>query len=88
MLVMQFRFTQHAEDKFEILERHDVNITKSRVIKVLKNPEHVDKDSRKPLIIAQSTLDENRVLRVVYKEERGTMVVITFYPGRKSQYEC
>jgi len=40
-----------------------------------------------PLLIAQVGWDKRRVLRVVYKVEGGTKIVITFYPGMKSQYE-
>lgn len=84
---MEIRFTHHAERKFDILERHGVQISHEKVIDTLRNPTRVDTTSRKPLIIAQSDFDERRVLRVVYKVEHDTMVVITFYPGRKSQYD-
>lgn len=84
---MNIRFTKHAEEKFAVLKRHGVKISRARVLKLLRDPEHVDSESRKPLIIAQGPFDARRVLRVVYRVERGMMVVITFYPGRKSQYE-
>ncbi|MDP3741478.1 MAG: DUF4258 domain-containing protein [bacterium] len=83
---MLIYFTKHAEDKFVILEKRGVTISKEKIIETLKNPDLVDK-SRMPLLIAQSNLDRDRVLRVVYKQEEGFIKIITFYPGRKKQYE-
>jgi hypothetical protein len=83
---MQVRFTAHAALKFEVLRRHGISISKRRVIEAVENPDLIDR-SRLPLLIAQVAFDARRVLRVVYKTEGSTKVVITFYPGRKSQYE-
>ena len=83
---MTIRFTKHALEKFEILRKHGVFIMKEKVLTTITNPEFVDKHSRAPLIISQSTLDQARVLRVVYRQEDENAVIITFYPGRKSQY--
>ena len=84
---MSVRFTKHADEKFEVLKRHGVNVSKKQVIDTVENPSRVDSVSRSPLRIAQSEVDARRVLRVVYRVEYGTMVIITFYPGRKSEYE-
>lgn len=78
--------TKHAEEKFQILKRHGVIISRMAVIKTVEDPELID-NSRSPLKIAQSNFDTRRVLRVVYREENGDKIVITFYPGRKTQYE-
>ena len=83
---MQVRFTVHALRKFALLRRHGVSVSKRQVVKALEKPERIDY-SRLPLLIAQVGWDKRRVLRVVYKVEGGTKIVITFYPGRKSQYE-
>lgn len=79
-------FTKHAEDKFEILKRHKFLISKKQVIETLEKPDLIDK-SRLPLLIAQRKIDKNYVLRVVYKQEFGTLKIITFYPGRRRQYD-
>ena len=79
-------FTKHAEEKFDILKRHSIMVSRQDVIKTLENPELID-NSRSPLKIAQSYFDNRRVLRVVYREENGDKIVITFYPGRRTQYE-
>ena len=79
-------FTKHAESKFEILKRHGFLISKNQIIKTVEKPELIDK-SRHPLLIAQRKIDKDRVLRVVYKKEFGVIKIITFYPGRRKQYE-
>lgn len=82
---MQICFTRHANDKSGVLARHGWSISREQVENTVRNPAYLDR-SRAPLRIAQSPLDETHVLRVVYREEQDTMVIITFYPGRKSQY--
>jgi len=84
---MFIRFTKHAEEKFEVLKRHSVMVSKKQVIDTVEHPSLVDTVSRSPLHIAQGDFDAKRVLRVVYRIEYGTMIIITFYPGRKSEYE-
>ena len=82
---MLVRFTRHAEDKFLLLKRHGFKISKKQVLGALKEPTLVD-TSRLPLYIAQKSIDAHHVLRVVYRIEEGTKVIITFYPGRKKNY--
>lgn len=79
-------FTKHAINKFEILKRHKFLITEKQVLKTVEWPDLIDK-SRSPLLIAQRKIDRGHVLRVVYKQEFGIIKIITFYPGRKEQYE-
>jgi len=79
-------FTRHALDKFVYLKELGVVIKKQHVVSVLKNPEHLDDKTDYPNLIASGKLDEERVLRVVYRVEDETMIVITFYPARKGRY--
>ncbi|PIY90721.1 MAG: DUF4258 domain-containing protein [Candidatus Nealsonbacteria bacterium CG_4_10_14_0_8_um_filter_35_10] len=79
-------FTTHAKNKFEILKRHKFLITEKQILKTIENPDLIDY-SRSPLLIAQGKIDKRHVLRVVYKKENGIIKIITFYPGRKKQYE-
>ena len=83
---MTIKFTKHAEDKFEVLRRHGVKISKEKVSGTIRKPDVLNR-SRILLIIAQGEFYKRRVLRVVYKIEEGIILVITFYPGRKTQYE-
>lgn len=85
-VIMEIRFTKHAEEKFEILERHNFRVVRSQVLGIVNNSQVIDR-SRYPLVIVQGDIDERHVLRVVYRRETGTRIIITFYPGRKSQYE-
>lgn len=78
-------FTKHAEDKFTVLKRHKVKISKQQVLKAVDKPDRIDY-SRLPLLIAQSQIDKTHVLRVVYKKEADNIKIITFYPGRTKQY--
>ncbi|MFZ1083291.1 MAG: DUF4258 domain-containing protein [Candidatus Kryptoniota bacterium] len=79
-------FTKHAKEKFVILRKHKFVLNEEQVLETVKNPETVDY-SRAPLFIAQRLLDKDHVLRVVCKKEDDDIKIITFYPGRKSQYE-
>ena len=79
-------FTKHALNKFALLKRHKVLVPKKVVLKAVTKPDLID-HSRSPLLIGQIQFDKNHVLRVVYKRENGNIKVITFYPGRKTQYE-
>lgn len=79
-------FTKHSLDKFKILELHGFRVSRKQVIDTVEKPESIDY-SRLPLKIAQSGFDKRHVLRVVYKEESGRKIIITFYPGRRDQYE-
>lgn len=79
-------FTKHAKNKFEILKRHKFLISEKQVLETIENPDLIDY-SHFPLFIAQRKIDREHVLRVVYKKEGGIIKIITFYPGRKEQYE-
>jgi len=83
---MELRFTKHAQEKFQVLKRHAVLISQEQVEQTVIRPTLIDR-SRLPLLIAQRSLDSDHVLRVVYRVEQQTKVIITFYPGRKKQYE-
>lgn len=78
-------FTKHAEEKFAILRRYGFRISRRQVVDALTSPDIIDY-SRLPLCIAQKRLDQTHVLRVVYKREGDRWIVITFYPGRITQY--
>lgn len=79
-------FTKHAKEKFKILRNHEFIITENQVIKTVNSPDLIDY-SRWPLLIAQKRISSSHVLRAVYKNENSDKIIITFYPGRKKQYE-
>jgi len=80
------RFTRHAIEKFHVLREHKFPVSRKQVLDTINNPDLIDR-SRSPLLIAQKRIDKTHVLRVVYKQEGEEIKVITFYPGRISQYE-
>ena len=79
-------FTKHAREKFKILKDHKFIITKNQVIETLNKPDLIDR-SRAPLLISQRRISQTHVLRVVYKKENNNKIIITFYPGRRKDYE-
>jgi len=76
----------HAEEKFAILKRHGFVVSKRQIRETLRSPEKVDEGFRGRKV-AQRKISASRVLRVVYEEKQNEIVVVTFYPGRRSRYE-
>ena len=84
---MKIVFTTHAAvDKFKMLKKHKFDVDKNTIENVIKNPDHEDKESDKPKIIASKQIDPKHVLRVVYKQEGDIITIITFYPAEKGRY--
>ncbi len=85
---MKICFTKHAQEKLMAFQGGIVPITSEDIIQTILMPDFVDVHSRKPQCIAQREIDAKHILRVVYTVETEKKIkVITFYPGRKSQYE-
>lgn len=84
---MKIIYTKHAGvDKFALLRRHHFKVSKRLIKEVLQNPEHIDKESDTPKIIASRSIDSRHILRVVYRKEGDIITVITFYPAEKGRY--
>ncbi|MFH1744743.1 MAG: hypothetical protein ABH881_01090 [bacterium] len=66
-------FTKYAEQKFEILNKHGVFITKEQVEDCLKLPEKTNKKY-------EYLTAEKDGIKIVYKKEGEIINVITFYP--------
>jgi hypothetical protein len=79
-------FTRHAESKFGILQGHGFTVDREQVVNTLLAPDDTF-PAQKGRQIAQRRISEHHVLRVVYRQEGETLVVITFYPGRRKYYE-
>lgn len=69
-------FTKYAEQKFDLLNRHRVFITKEQVEDVLRSPETVEHDKRYGWYYKDG-------LRVVCRPEGHVTNVITFYPVKR-----
>lgn len=83
---MKLKYTKHASHKFKYLSEVGVQVSRELVSEILAHPAHVDAISDFPNKIASGRLDKSHVLRIVYREEGVTMVIITFYPARKGRY--
>ncbi len=68
-----FYFTQYAEKKFEILNRHKIFFTREQIQDVLTAPEKTKKNG-KFLICHKDGLG------VVCRKENEILKVLTFYP--------
>ena len=79
------RFTRHAREKFSLLARHGFVVFEEQVVETLLQAERVEDHGTE--CIAQRTMSDTHVLRVVFRTEGEQMVVITFYPGRRKRYE-
>lgn len=84
-LPMPVRFTRHALEKLNLLARHGFDVSLEQIVNTVENPDLVVTD-RDPCI-AQKGIDEEHVLRVVFRNEGHDFVVITLYPGRRDRYE-
>jgi len=80
-------YTRHARGKFEVLKRYGFEVTSDLVEETVLSPEKVIPQPG-GRFIAQKGITERHVLRVVYREEGETRVIITFYPGRRERYEA
>ena len=84
---MVIEFSLHSLSKVEILKNHGINISKKLIKNIIEFPDKVEIGYNGRLI-AQKTVDEDHVIRVVYEtKEDNNHVVITVYPGRRSRYE-
>lgn len=85
-------YTRHARAKFEILKRHGFEVKPDQVEETVLSPENVIPQPGGKFI-AQKGITPRHVLRVIYRVEGTTRVVITFpkglsvYPGRRERYE-
>lgn len=79
------RFSPHALEKLTIMQGLGFAIDEETVIAAIKRPQAVLL-GHSERSIAQTVLDEDHVLRVVY-EEGEEFTIVTLYPGRRRRYE-
>ncbi|MEQ9668537.1 DUF4258 domain-containing protein [Coleofasciculus sp. G2-EDA-02] len=82
----ELRFSDHALFKLDLLSKRGIVIHQDFVIDTIQSPDKRELGEGEK-ITAQKNLDENLVLRVVYREYEAFILVITLYPGRRSRYE-
>jgi len=82
----EIKLSNHANQKIEILGTHGFVVTPAKIRHIIQYPDRLE-TGEEGKQIAQASFDENRVLRVVYREFSAFILVITLYPGRKTRYE-
>jgi DNA-binding winged helix-turn-helix (wHTH) protein len=80
------RFTDHARRKFKVLEELGFEVREDEIGKILRKPLLVQR-TWKDRFVAVGSLDFSHMLRIVFEKENGNIVVVTFYPVRRSRYE-
>ena len=78
-------YTKHAREKIKLLNKYGFKISKTLVRRALETPLKIE-SRNDSTFIANDELDKNHVLRVVYRREGDTMIIITIYPGRRKSY--
>lgn len=82
---MEYHFTKHAQEKFLLVKKAGFTVTKKCIKQTIKKPLRLE-DRNDGTQIASSLLDDKHVLRIVFRREYDTIIVITFYPGRRKAY--
>ena len=82
-MAMKLRFTLHAEEK--LLRLTKVGISRKKVMEILQSPERI-LAGHSGWEIAQGALTNDLMLRVVYEETEGGILVITMYPSERRRY--
>jgi hypothetical protein len=81
----EIRWSEHAQLKLDILNQRSIKISAELIAEIIQNPNiQIEEEDKK---IAQSPITDDLVLRVVYREFSAFILIITFYPGRRSRYE-
>jgi hypothetical protein len=82
----EIRFSEHSLLKIDLLSQRGIVIAQEFVVETVQSPDRRELGEAEK-ITAQKQLNENLVLRVVYREYEAFILVITLYPGRRSRYE-
>ena len=82
----EIRLSDHAKQKIEILANHEIALNLNLIIETVRSPDVLETGEYNKLI-AQKCLNENLVLRVVYREFTAFILIITLYPGKRYRYE-
>jgi hypothetical protein len=86
MTIKEVRFSDHAQLKIDVLAGHEIVIDTNFVIGTVRSPDRLVPGGKDKLI-AQKRLDDNLLLRVVYREFNAFILIITIYPAKRSRYE-
>ena len=83
---MKIIYTKHALKRLSEFVKQGLSISRKKIIYTIKNPEHLDKESDAPKLIASTPINSKHIFRVVFKMEDDIITIITLYPARKGRY--
>ena len=83
-LLKKIIFTQHAKDKFQLLKNYGFSVSEAVVRETLSDPVRVDR--RNNQLLALRPINQEHALRVVYRLVNDKIVVVTFYPVKRSRF--
>jgi len=81
----EIRWSEHAQLKLDILNQRGIKISAELIAEIIQSPNRQSEEENKKIV--QSPITDNLVLRVVYREFSDFILIITFYPGKRSRYE-
>lgn len=79
---MEILLSRNAEAKLELPWEGATPLTAEAVCRTLLETDGIE-EGPGPLRTAVRTLDAGRRLRVLFREEGGTLTVVSFYPTRR-----
>lgn len=82
---MKVIFKKNALEKFDILKKHGLELTKQDIKKIIKKPIRLETKTHYPKFLAEGELGKKRDLCVVYEIDQGRAFVLTFYPVIKNE---
>ena len=84
--MVKFIFTNHAIEKFSVIENLGWHLTKARIKNTIQQPKWTGV-TKQNQTTAMQLVDENHIVRVVFRQEDDTITVITFHIARRGKYE-
>jgi hypothetical protein len=85
-MAKEIQFSNYALLKIELLASHGIIVSTDLIVEAIRTPDKLEL-GQAGKFTAQKGLNEDLVLRVVYREYAEIILVITLYPGRRSRYE-
>ena len=82
---MEVEISKHAHEKIAILREHGVTVTEKQMVETVLHPTRI-LDAWEGRAIAESILDGEHILRVVYIKQKDKIRIITTYPARRDRY--
>jgi len=80
------KLSNHAKNKIKVLKDLGFEVKEEEVVDAVKNAESTV-EGKKGRKIAQKTISQQHMLRVIFEERNKDILVITLYPTKRERYE-